>query len=328
MTAATRIDPHRAFNRPNDRRTRWIEVKHSIATCLGLVGSLLLTPNSLGSPAVRRSLWRRGIAAQPKGFYSSMVDPADVVPSQEPHLCPCLEMDAECHLNYLRSVFPKYSDEYAGLDIERGETWNRSPRFYKRNDAFQNMDAFAYWAIIREHRPSRVVEIGSGFSTLLAAQAVIENSFGRITAIDPYPREFIRRNDLGIDLVTEPAEDTDPELLLSLRRGDIVFVDSTHVVRQGGDVNWFFLSVLPRLNPGVLVHVHDVYLPFDYPVELMQLRNVYWTEQYLLQSYLTHNVRSKVLFGSRFAAHAFPDETARAFHGVDALSGASFWISA
>ena len=328
MITPYRTGPHEALDPPNEHNLRWIHAKHAIATCLGLVGSLMLTPNALGSPAVRRALWRRGIAAQPKGYYSSMVDPSEAVPSHEPQLTAGFEMDAESHLQYLRSVFPKYSDEYASLDVEKSETWHQRPRFYKRNDGFQNIDALVYWAMIREHRPSRVVEIGSGFSTLLAAQAVLRNGCGRVTAIDPFPREFVRRNDLGIDLVVRAAEEIDPEVLLSLRPGDIVFVDSSHVVRQGGDVNWFFLSVLPRLNRGVFVHVHDVYLPFDYPIELMQRRNVYWTEQYLLQSYLTHNVQSKVLFGSRFAAHAFPDETARAFSGVDSLSGASFWIRA
>ena len=328
MAIALQIDPHEKFDRPDDYNHKWSDVKHKIATCLGLVGSLMLTPNSLGSPAVRRMLWRRGIGAQAKGFYASLVDPREVRPSHEASLSAGFEMDRERHLHYLVSVFPKYAEEYAALDVERGETWHRQPRFFKRNDAFSNLDALAYWALLREHRPSRVVEIGSGFSTLLAAQAVAKNHFGRVTAIDPYPREFVRRSDLGIDLIVQGAEELDPDLLLSLQAGDVAFVDSSHVVRQGGEVNWFFLNVLPRLRPGVLVHVHDIYLPFDYPVELMRQRNVYWTEQYLLQAYLMHNSRSRVLFGSHFAAHAFPDETAQAVSAVDSISGASFWFSA
>ena len=235
MTTATPIDPHEKFDRPNDHNLKWIEVKHTIATCLGLVGSLMLTPNSLDSPSVRRMLWRRGVAAQPKGFYASMVDPRDVRPSREPLLSAGLEMDAERHLQYLVSVFPKYADEYAGLDVERGETWHQQPRFYKRNDAFTNLDAMAYWAMIREHRPSRVVEIGSGFSTLLAAQAARKNGFGRVTAIDPYPREFVRRNDLGIDLIVQAAEELDPActVVIGCRRYRIRRFEPCRSTRRG-----------------------------------------------------------------------------------------------
>jgi hypothetical protein len=116
------------------------------------------------------------------------------------------------------------------------------------------------------------------------------------------------------------------DALLSLQANVIVFVDSSHVVRQGGEVLWFFHDVLPRLAKGVLVHVHDIYFPFDYSIDLVSSRNVYWTEQYLLQSYLTKNKSDRVLFGSRFAAHTFPAQTRAAFPMVDKLDGGSFWL--
>jgi predicted O-methyltransferase YrrM len=183
-----------------------------------------------------------------------------------------------------------------------------------------------YWAMIRAQRPARVVEIGSGFSTLLAAQAVRANGGGSVIAIDPYPREFIRRNDLGIDLRVAAAEQIAPGLLSSLESNDIVFIDSSHVVRRAGDVVWFFLSVLPALRDGVIVHVHDVHFPFDYPRTLILDRNVYWTEQYLLYAYLLKNMSDEVLFASRFSAERFPHECRAAFPDVERLNGASFWM--
>ena len=320
------VDPHAHLDHRRSRgglAKSWL--KGRVAYALGRLAAACLTPRALEFPSVRTQLWSRGIAAQPKGFYASLVDPADL---SDGVVSPChgVDLNQQSHEHLLRTVFPKYQREYAALPRERAEGWESSPRFYLRNDAFVNIDALAYWAMIREYRPARVVELGSGFSTLLAAQAVATNGVGGVTAIDPFPRAFIRHNDLGINLIRQPAELMRADELLSLAANDIVFVDSTHVVRQGGDVLWFFHDILPRLNPGVLVHVHDVHLPFDYPVELILSRNVYWTEQYLLRSHLTKNVTDRVLFGSRYAAHAFPDDTREAFPALDKVDGASFWF--
>ena len=239
---------------------------------------------------------------------------------------PGLDLNDRGQLRYLKEIFPRYQDEYAAIPVVRPASWSTRPTFYLTNDAFQNIDALAYWAMIRSHRPKRIVELGSGFSTLLAAEAVSRNGGGRVTAIDPFPREFIERNGCGIDLIKRKAENTEPELLLSLEAGDMVFVDSSHVVRQGGDVNWFFLEILPQLRDGVLVHIHDIHFPFDYPSELISRRNVYWTEQYLLHCYLLKNSIDEVLFSSRYSAHVFPAETRAAFPCVEKLDGGSLWI--
>ena len=325
MSDATPLDPHAAIDRPPQTST-WTTVKRQLARWLGLLASRLLTPHGLQSAAVRRALWRRGVAAQPKGFYCSTTDPEDLPEAGPPAPCAGVDFDHAAHEHYLREVFPKYQDEFAGLLVERPPDWLERPRFFLRNDAFKDIDALAYWGFIREHRPQRIVELGSGYSTMLAAEAVAANGVGRVTAIDPYPREFVRRNDLGIQVMTTPAETLSAEIMQSLDVDDIAFVDSSHVVRQGGDVTWFFLNVLPLLRPGVIVHVHDVHLPFEYPRELVTQRNVYWTEQYLLQAYLIQNTRAHVLFGSRYAVHALPDETASAFPQADRLHGASFWF--
>jgi predicted O-methyltransferase YrrM len=327
MAFGMAIDPHALLDRPARGICRvLIEAKRRVAGMCGLFAAKVLTPSGVETAAVRRALWRRGIAAQPKGFYSSLVDPADLPASLEPHPCPGLRLNAERQLHYLTEVFPRFRDEYSRLPHERPRDWMARPRFFRRNDAFQNIDPLVYWGMIRTHRPRRIVELGSGFSTLLARQAVNANGSGEVTAIDPYPREFMRHNDLGIRLVVAPAERIAPDVLLGLEANDIVFVDGSHVVRQHGDVTWFFLGILPRLRDGVIVHVHDIHLPFDYPTELIAERNVYWTEQYLLQAYLIKNTADTVLFSSRFAAHAFPAETTRAFPDVDRVDGGSFWL--
>ncbi len=161
---------------------------------------------------------------------------------------------------------------------------------------------------------------------MLAAQAVQKNGTGRVTAVDPFPREFVRRNDLGIELIAQPVEHLDLGLFRSLEENDILFVDSSHVVRAGGDVKRIVFDILPQLPAGVLVHFHDIHFPFDYPRELIERRNVYWTEQYLLHACLLRNAVDEVLFGTRYAAHHWPDEMARAFPSATRLDGASFWL--
>lgn len=316
-------DPHGSIDsRSASTVTRLAESARSyLAAAVGVVGAQLLTPRSLLAPRVRAALWRRGIAAQPKGFYASMTDPRDVARRQR--VAPLdLQMDRQ---RVLADSFAVFAKEYQGLLLERPADFDSHPRFYLRNDAFQNMDALLYWGMIRSYRPKRIVEIGSGFSTLLALDAAAANGVGRVEAVDPYPRGFIRaRSDLH--LITAPAETVPLDQLLSLEANDIVFVDSSHVVRQGGDVTWFFLEILPRLADGVLVHIHDIHLPFDYPLELLRDRNVYWTEQYLLHAYLAKNVSDEILASSRALAHAFPDVCARVFAAADRFDGASFWL--
>src|SRR4051812_45164773 len=171
---------------------------------------------------VRDALWRRGVAAQPAGFYSSLVNPSEMGASDEAQPFANLDLNPATQLRYLTDVFPRYQSEYAAIPFDRPADWDTHPRFFRRNDAFQALDPLVYWAMIRAQRPARVVEIGSGFSTLLAAQAVRANGGGSVIAIDPYPREFIRRNDLGIDLRVAAAEQIAPGLLSSLESNDIV----------------------------------------------------------------------------------------------------------
>jgi hypothetical protein len=297
-----------------------------MARYLGLAATQLLTPTGLEDRAVRARLWRRGIAAQPSGFYASLVDPVDLPVGETPRSHLGVDFNHDRQLAYLVETFPLFRQEYAAIPSDRPKDWATRPRFFLDNDAFQNVDPLVYWAMIRAHRPARIVEIGSGFSTLLAAQAVRANGTGRVTAVDPFPREFVRRNDLDIELITRPVEHVDLELFRSLEAHDMLFVDSSHVVRSGGDVNWIVFDILPLLPPGVLVHFHDIHFPFDYPRELIDRRNVYWTEQYLLHACLLRNDADEVLFGTRYAAHHWPDEVAHAFPSAKRLDGASFWL--
>jgi predicted O-methyltransferase YrrM len=327
MLTPSPTDPHRHIDARSSRLERASQaVKRTAARYLGLAATQLLTPTGLEDKDVRARLWRRGIAAQPSGFYASLVDPVELSASDAPLAQAGVDFNRDRQFDYLVGKFPRFRDEYRALRDDRPLDWATRPRFFLDNDAFQNVDPLVYWALIRLHRPARIVEIGSGFSTLLAAEAVQKNGTGRVTGIDPFPREFVRRNDLDIELICQPVEQLDTAFFRSLKENDMLFVDSSHVVRAGGDVNWIVLDVLPHLSPGVLVHFHDIHFPFDYPRELIDRRNVYWTEQYLLHAYLLRNRVDEVLFGTRYAAHHFHREMSLAFPVAKRLDGASFWL--
>ncbi|NOC90510.1 class I SAM-dependent methyltransferase [Ruegeria sp. HKCCD6604] len=152
------------------------------------------------------------------------------------------------------------------------------------NGYYDSPDADALYLMIRRFQPKRVIEVGCGNSTRVTRQAIIDGNLDTtITAVDPYPRADIAH---VVDRFEQKRlEDTDPALFAELEAGDILFIDSSHVVRMSNDVAHLFCRIIPSLNTGVVIHVHDVFLPYEYPK-----RFFYdcpgWGEQYVLHSLL------------------------------------------
>lgn len=137
-----------------------------------------------------------------------------------------------------------------------------SPRFDQ--DWFPTLDAAAAYALVRQWRPARIVEVGSGHSTRFLARAVLDGGFAcQITAIDPAPRASLRG--LNVDFRPGIAQSADPAVFAALQPGDLLFIDSSHILMPGSDVDWLFNRVLPRLPVGIRLHIHDIFLPDDYP---------------------------------------------------------------
>jgi hypothetical protein len=144
--------------------------------------------------------------------------------------------------------------------------------------------------MFRHFQPRLIIEVGSGFSSLVAAEAIAKNKDSALICIEPFPPDFLRAGFPGLrSLIEKKVQDMDVEFFSQLQSGDILFIDSSHTVKIGGDVNFLFLEVLPRLKPGVIVHVHDIFLPFDYRRDWVIDEFRFWSEQYLLQAFLTFN---------------------------------------
>jgi hypothetical protein len=224
-----------------------------------------------------------------------------------------------------RETFPlDSSDEAAG--------------FYLINGSFMAIDAHMYYCLIRHFRPRRIVEIGSGFSTLLAGAACVRNgqesgSTPSLTAIEPYPSAFLKDGFPGLsELIEKKVQDVDLSVFTSLKANDILFIDSTHALRTGGDVQLEFCEILPRLAPGVVVHIHDISLPRAYPRVYFE-NHIYWNEQYLLQAFLAFNGRFEVIWPGNYMILRYPERVREFFPEYQAMRAAypsseptSFWM--
>ncbi len=172
--------------------------------------------------------------------------------------------------------------------------------------------------------------IGGGYSTLLARRALAKNSDGaEHICIEPFEQPWL--SNIGLtQLIRSRVECVPLGLFRSLGSNDILFIDSSHVLRTGGDVWYEYLRILPTLNPGVLVHAHDIFLPFPYPRDWLLTERRYWTEQYLLQALLQDNSRFKVLLALHLLSKERPDELARAcpiYAQQPGRDPGSFWMT-
>lgn len=196
------------------------------------------------------------------------------------------------------------------------------------NDQFPPHDAAVLYALVRLLRPARMVEIGSGWSTTVAMAAIADGALGtQLTCIEPHPRAFISAM-AGVGgpmtLREERVEHAPGAVFDDLGPGDILFIDSSHVAKTGSDVVHELLQVVPRLAHGVVVHVHDIFIPEDYPQGWVGA-GFNWNEQYVLHALLIGNAAVRILLANRWLALRHPEAVRDALGAVD-LDGSSFWF--
>lgn len=207
-----------------------------------------------------------------------------------------LTLNVQSYLNFLSNTCDPYKTDFRAFP----QNANGNPtEFYRDNSWFGSVDAELLYSFVRYHKPRRVVEVGSGFSTRLIRKAVKDGNLStQVTSVDPHPNTEVRP--YADAYIKRPIEDVAlSEIVDTLESGDLLFVDSSHSVVTGGDVPYLFLEVLPRLKPGVFIHVHDIFLPFDYP-EQWVLEGYGWSEQYLVHAFLCYNVAFEIIWPARY----------------------------
>ena len=275
-----------------------------------------------------------GVHVSPVHFYSPIPDlrelPPDGSPWARPSALPGVEMNAENQRRLLTDVLARFQPECDFPFACSG----RPGEFHVDNVYFGYGSAVAMHSMIRHTRPRRVVEIGAGYSSVVIARALRMNaadgSAAEFTAIDPFPSPVLSGGVPGISRVVQSrVQDLGLDSFAGLRAGDLVSIDSSHAVRTGGDVPFLYLEVLPWLAPGVLVHIHDIFLPEDYPRSWLE-RRFFWSEQYLVQAFLVFNRGFEVIFAQRFAELTFPQEYAAAMGGrvsaAENFDSYSLWL--
>ena len=193
--------------------------------------------------------------------------------------------------------------------------------------------------IIRKYKPKNIIEFGSGNSSKVIADAIKKNQTHNdinttYTIIDPYPSSLIKENKIKsiTTLLEEKAENIDLEYFRNLSENDILFVDSSHMVRTGSDVNFAILEVLPILKTGVIIHFHDIPMPFEYNKVYFTNPNfrVFWTESYLLQAFLINNDKVEVLSALKYLMTEHVELFSKTFNNYNPIKhkliSESFWI--
>jgi hypothetical protein len=224
-------------------------------------------------------------------------------------------------------------DSFRGFYAEQPFPTEQSPetRYWFENHSFSYGDALALHCMLRSVRPKRVVEVGSGWSScvLLDTCERFLDWEPEVTLIEPYPHQLhllVRPDDLGrVRLVPEPVQQVSLDEFTVLDRDDILFIDSTHVARVGSDVLHEIFEILPSLQPGVYVHFHDIFYPFDYPVDWVE-EGRGWNEAYVLRAFLEYNDAFEIVLWNDLIAQRFGDRLAQDFPLWTRNTGGSLWL--
>lgn len=197
--------------------------------------------------------------------------------------------------------------------------------YYWNNGQFSASDAFAYHSVIRHIKPKRIVEIGSGYSTYIANDAVTKNGSGEIICIDPEPRASIEGLS-NVEFRACEVQSIDVRWFNEkLESGDIVFYDGSHSLKTGSDTVYFYLKVLPYLKSGVIVHSHDTRLPYPRNRKALIDARLYWGEPYLLMAHLHNARRYEVLFACEFLRRRSPGKLKELRSEYNGIGGTSIW---
>lgn len=244
-----------------------------------------------------------------------------------------IDINEKKQLEILSLFVSKFKNEYDKFPRHKTSV---PYEYYVKNNSFESVDGEILYCMIRYFKPKKIFEIGSGFSTYLSAQAILKNRAEdkdyecELVAIDPYPNKILMAGFPGLSkLIPKKVQDIPLSEFKKLCENDILFIDSSHVLKIGSDVQMEYLEILPRLAKGVIVHVHDILLPAEYPKEWVLKNHRFWNEQYLLQAFLAFNDSFEVLWGGNYMHLMHPDKLETAFSSYkreDLKGRKSFWI--
>lgn len=258
-------------------------------------------------PRCKKVLFEVGVFPISNHYYEPQFDHRYGKPDfSQDRILPGLEWNVQGQLEFLESFI--FADELAQIPDEKQD----SLQFYFGNTSFESGDAEYWYQLIRTIKPKRIFEVGSGYSTLMAIQAINKNQEQDASyqcehvCIEPFEVPWLE--DAGIKVIRKKVESMDISFFSQLQENDILFIDSSHIIRPQGDVLFEYLELLPSLNKGVVVHVHDIFSPKNYLSQWLQEIVWFWNEQYLLEAFLSHNNEWKILGALNYLHHNHYDK--------------------
>jgi predicted O-methyltransferase YrrM len=261
-------------------------------------------------------------------FYSPFPAMADIKNSiipPFPHDIPGIDLNIKEQFDILDKFEPFYKE----LPFQDEKT--DGLRYYYKNDFYSYSDAIFLYCMIRHLKPQRIIEIGSGFSssvTLDTNEKFMQNSI-RCTFIEPYPerlKSLLKNDDKAkVTIHEKKLQEIPLDVFSELTENDILFIDSTHVAKFNSDVNYIIHTILPALTDGVYIHFHDIFYPFEYPMEWL-LNGHAWNEQYILRAFLQYNTKFKIVLFNTYLETMFREELEKRFPLIFKNTGGSIWI--
>jgi len=279
-------------------------------------GFVMLLYRRIGSrrlPTTTRALKRIGIFPIRNHYYEPLFDDRYLSsPLDTPRALPGIDFNVSNQLNLVGQL--TYADEFVEF-VEQQQTDPSEASFRLNNEAFESGDAEFLFQVIRHFRPNTIIEIGSGTSTKIARKALSLNAQEggaktRHICIEPYEQPWLESFG-DIELIRAKVEACDIDWRSRMASGDLLFIDSSHVIRPQGDVLYEYLNVLPQLRSGVIVHVHDIFSPRDYLDNWVRRDVRFWNEQYLLEATLGNSARYEVIAALNLLKHEHYSELKR-----------------
>lgn len=282
----------------------------------------------IGNVKQKLMLLKKRIFCYPGHYYSPIPSVKEVSKHEELFDCnvdvvPGVELQYEYQMQRLEEWKQYYNE------LSFNETQKEDQRYYFENGMYSYADGIFYYFMLRSLQPHRVIEIGSGFSSALLMD-VNEKYFSsniQVCFIEPYAqrlKKLLRRSD-KVRILEKKLQDVELKVFESLRAGDILFIDSTHVVKTGSDVNYIFSKILPVLKEGVYIHFHDIFYPFEYPKEWVMTGRA-WNEDYMLRSFLQYNHSFEIVLWNHYLITKNPEWFAQNMPLCLKNSGGGIWI--
>jgi hypothetical protein len=298
---------------PRGRRKRLFAILDlllvPIAFAFGPFASLM-TRMAERAPRSRAVLDRFSLSLVKHHYYQPIVRQSDLDhPLTDERPLPGLNLNESRQLLTLKNF--DYKNELESIPKADDGTG-----YFYDNRAFGPGDGEILYGFIRHFKPKVFIEIGCGFSTRMATRAIAANENSdpnyhcEQICIEPFEQPWLEES--GLHVIRERVEHVDDELFAKLRENDILFIDSSHVIRPQGDVLFEFLELIPKVAPGVIIQVHDVYTPHDYPESWVVDRRNMWNEQYLLEAFLSCNPQFEILVAANWLFKNHPAELATA----------------